>query len=324
MKFNSDMSAAKAAVIGLMLLVLAVSCFGQKEGDGVRRSVETGVDQYELGPGDVLDVRIFNRPLLSRDSVRVDDRGMISLPLINEIKASCRTESELADAIGQAYLEYLKNPHVEVFIKDYQSKPVVVVGAVKEPGRFQMQRRVHLIEIISIAGGLTEQAAGRIQVTHSADRPGCSSTSEGESVEWYEMKDLLANSPGGGAIVQVRPGDTINLLEADKIYVIGNVTNPVAIPLKQDVTISQAIAMAGGALPASKLDEVRVTRQPPGSPRSEFIVNLNAVKRNSAEDIRLQGNDIVEVRTSTGKKIIQSLLNSIAPSVSRLPVRVIP
>jgi len=129
--------------------------------------------QYLIGVGDVLDIRIYNRPLLSRDSVRVDGKNMIRLPLVGEVKAGCMTESSLAEAITHHYLEYLKNPNVEVFIKDYQSKPVMVIGAVKEPGQFQMRRQVRLLELVSLAGGLTETADGRMQVKHSLDVPTC-------------------------------------------------------------------------------------------------------------------------------------------------------
>ena len=318
---------SKGALCFVALLTGSLGCHGQSTQvtpDNPGSAEIANASQYQIGPGDVLDIRVYNRPLLSRESVRVDENGTIRLPLINEVRAACLTEGELADSITTSYREYLKHPHVEVFIKDYQSKPVVVVGAVREPGRFQMQRRVHLVEIISLAGGLTEQAAGRIQVTHALDQGMCSARDAGEQVEWYEMKELLASHSNRKAIVPVRPGDTINLLEADKIYVIGNVVNPVAIPLKEEVTISQAVAMAGGTLPASNLDSVRVTRQSAAGPRGEIIVNLKAVSQKKAEDIRLQGNDIVEVQTSTGKRIMQGLLNSIVPTATRLPLRIIP
>lgn len=311
------------ASIAFIAMIGVPACFGQADPGAVRVAAAQSVDHYQIGPGDVLNIRIFNRPLLSRDSVRVDEHGMIRLPLINEINAACQTEGSLAEAIGKAYLEYLKTPHVEVFIKEYQSQPVVVVGAVREPGRFQMQRQVHLVEIISLAGGLTENAAGRVQVTHSTENRMCNSGEAKEQVEWFEMKDLLASKTTGNADIPVRPGDTINLLEANKAYVIGNVINPVTVPLKEEITISQAIAMAGGTAPDSNLDRVRLTRNGAAGPRGEIIVNLKAISRNEAEDILLQGNDIVEVSSSSGKKFMRGLINSIIPTMSRLPVTVI-
>jgi polysaccharide export outer membrane protein len=310
-------------IIATFAALAATSINGQVTAGAIRTSEASESDLYQIGPGDVLNIRVFNRPLLSREAVRVDERGMISLPLINEIPAACLSEGQLAESIGKAYLEYLKNPHVEVFIRDHQSKPAVVVGAVRAPGRFQMQRQVHLVEIISLAGGLTENAAGRVQVTHSAAGQSCGQSEPKESVEWFDMNELLANNASGNAVVPVRPGDTVNLLEANKAYVIGNVINPVTVALKEEITVSQAIAMAGGTAPDSNLDRIRVTRSGADGPRGEIIVNLKAIKRNQAEDIRLHANDIVEVSSSNGKKIMRGLLNSIIPTVSRLPVTVI-
>ena len=94
-------------------------------------------ERYRIGPGDLLDVRIFNRPQLSRDAVRVDAKGVIRMPLIEEdIQAACLTESELAKEVAQRYRKYQRNPQVDVFVKEYNSQPVAVIGAVDKPGRF--------------------------------------------------------------------------------------------------------------------------------------------------------------------------------------------
>jgi polysaccharide export outer membrane protein len=287
-------------------------------------------EQYLIGVGDVLDVRIFNRPLLSRDAVRVDGRNMIRLPLIGEVRAGCMTESSLAQEIAHHYLEYLKNPNVEVFIKDYQSKPVMVIGAVREPGQFQMHRRVRLLELISLAGGLTDAADGRMQVKHSSEVPGCAANAVATStmpaeIEWYDVAKLLKERANETS-PYVQPGDTINLLEADKIYVVGNVVKPSIIPLKEKVTISKAIAASGGTLPDSKLDKVRILRQtgPDAAEKTEILVDLKAINKREAEDVALSANDIVDVPTSTGKKFLRGLMNSIGPTASRGVVRVIP
>jgi polysaccharide biosynthesis/export protein len=298
--------------------------------------VRTAADeQYLIGVGDVLDVRIFNRPLLSRDAVRVDGRNMIRLPLVGEVRAGCMTESALAESISQHYLEYLKNPNVEVFIKDYQSKPVMVIGAVREPGQFQMHRRVRLLELISLAGGLTDAADGRMQVKHSLEVPTCAaggtdgdsvSKSTASEVEWYDVAKLLKSGANAENSPYVQPGDTINLLEADKVFVVGNVVKPSIIPLKEKVTISKAIAASGGTLPDSKLDKVRILRQTgqDAAEKTEIFIDLKAINKREAEDVALMPNDIVDVPSSSGKKFLRGLMNSIAPTVSRGAVRIIP
>src|SRR6266513_4560033 len=90
-------------------------------------------DRYRICAGDVLDIRIYNRPQLSREAVRVEGSGMIRMPLIeSEIQAACRTEGELARDITTKYTKFYRNPQVDVFIKEYHSKQVAIIGAVNE------------------------------------------------------------------------------------------------------------------------------------------------------------------------------------------------
>jgi polysaccharide biosynthesis/export protein len=335
--------------LAVWFLILTAAVAAQVRIDEARTSTETMIatgderaNQYRIGAGDVLDIRVYNRPQLSRDAIRVDARGLIRMPLLEkDIQAGCRTDSELAAEIVRLYLEYLRNPHVEVFIKEFQSKPAAVIGAVREPGRFQMQRKVRLLELISLAGGPSEQAGGRIQIKHDptirpcreddapetpengARDPLLAAVSD-ESVTWYEFDELLR---GAASDINpfVRPGDVVNLVEADKVYVVGNVVKPSVIPLKDRVTLSQAIAIAGGTLPDTSFDKVRVVRRSAdGAGKTELVFDLKAISKRKAEDIVLQSNDIVEVPSSSGKKFLRGLLNTIGPTISRLPVRVIP
>src|SRR5262249_54541710 len=110
-----------------------------------------------------------------------------------------------------------------------------------------------------------------------------------------------------------------------QVYVVGNVYTPKTLSLKEPLTISRAVAMAGGAMRDSKTDKVRLIRRQPGATTAdEKLVDLDAIKRKHAEDIALQPNDIVEVPESTGKSMIRSLLGVVAPAAGQLPVRVIP
>jgi protein involved in polysaccharide export with SLBB domain len=107
--------------------------------------------------------------------------------------------------------------------------------------------------------------------------------------------------------------------------VVGNVSSPLTISLREPITLSRAIAMAGGVKQDTKKDKIRVLRQEPGSTtKKEIIVNLSAIEKKRAEDIELQPNDIVEVQTSEGKALLRSLIGGAGSSVSQLPIRVIP
>lgn len=288
-------------------------------------------NRYRIGPGDVLEVRVFNLPQLSREAVRVEGNGMIRMPLIEgEIRAACRTESELASELARLYTEYRKNPQVDVFIKEYNSQPVAVLGAVNTPGRFQLQRRVRLLELLAFAGGPAERAGRNIQVIHSSplltceqEGPGLSSAAaDAPDVSSYRLNDLLQGDIRANPYI--RPGDVVTITEAEQVYVVGNVLKPSTITLKEKVTVSQAVAMAGGLLPDSATERVRIIRQEAGrNAKTEIIVDLKAINRRSAEDVALQPNDIVEVPTASGKRFLRTLLNGVIPSAARLPVQIV-
>ncbi len=296
-------------------------------GVAARANTPSPDDRYRIGVGDVLEVRVFNRPQLSREAVRVEGDGMIRMPLIEtEIQAACRTESELAQEIARLYLEYQKNPQVDVFVKEYNSQPVAVMGAVNTPGRFQLQRRVRLLELLAFAGGPAERAGRSVQVIHNPPSFTCdtpAASAEEISVNSYRLYDLMQGDARSNPYV--RPGDVVTITEAEQAFVVGNVLKPSIIPLKDKVTVSQAIAMAGGALPDTQSNRVRVVRNDPRTNgKMELIVDLKAVARHQSEDIALQANDIVEVPTAGGKRFLRNLLNGLIPSVGRLPIRAIP
>jgi polysaccharide export outer membrane protein len=298
---------------------------------GMISSAASSDDRYRMGPGDILDIRVFNRPLLSREAVRIDGRGVIRMPLIEgDIHAACLTEAELAEEIATRYLKYLRNPQIAVFVKEFQSQPVAVIGAVNSPGRFKLQRQVKLLELLTFANGPADRAGQTLQIIHSGDLSLCEKTATANpddvvasSFDSYKLSDTLRGEDRANPYV--RPGDIISLPDADQIYVVGNVYQPKAIALKEPITVSRAIAMAGGEQRDTKRDRVRIVRQLPGSTtKHEIYVDLKAIEKRQGEDVALQPNDIVDVPTSAGKSLLRSLMGTVVPMVSQLPTRVIP
>ena len=286
-----------------------------------------GSEGYRIGPGDVLEIRLYKLPDLSREALRVEESGTIRMPLIEQdIQAACRTEGELAKEIATRYLPLMRNPQVDVFVKEYHSRPVAVIGAVNTPGRFQLQKRIRLLDLLSFAGGPAERAGGNIQVVHSGSYASCEparpGSTDGLGLSVFKLNDTLAGHARSNPFV--RPGDVITLLEVEQIYVLGNVMRPSNFPLRQRITLSQAIALAGGTLPDSASDRVRILRQKPdGINKEELVVNLKAISKRQAPDVVLQPNDIVEVPTASGRRLLRNILEGVVPGVARLPVRVI-
>ena len=284
-------------------------------------------DRYRIGPGDVLDVRIYNRPQLSRDGVRVEGSGMIRMPLIEgDIKAACLTEGELAKEISTRYARFYKNLQVDVFIKEYQSQQVAVIGAVNDQSRFKLQRRVRLLELLTYAKGPSTRAGQTINIVHSSTASACKQTDENDSSSVftsYKLSEVLQGDPKSNPYLEA--GDIVTIPEADQIYVVGNVISPVTIPLREPITLTRAIAMAGGLKQDTRKDKIRVLRQDPGTTiRKEMTVDLSAIEKKSSEDLALLPNDIIDVPTSAGRSFLRGLFQGFVPSVGQLPVRVVP
>ena len=272
---------------------------------------------YVIGPGDKLEIHILGRPQLTRDSVQVDSQGRIRMPFLKEpVAAACATESDLENELAKRYAEYLIDPQITVAVREYSSKAVELVGAVTKPGSFQLQREVRLRELLSIAGGLRPNAGMFAQLVHDESAPLCEpmtgdaaapETREETTVSSINLYELMR---GQGANPLVRPGDFIHVPEADQAFVVGHVVKPTAIPLTQPMTVSRAVAMAGGRQPGSK-DHVRLIRPNPGGTAStEIRVDLKAIEQRAAQDVELLPGDIVDVPVSQGKQLLRSVIYS--------------
>ena len=304
----------KVLVIGI-LLVAAVSAQAQQD------------DRYRIGAGDVLDIRIYYRPQLSRDAVRVEGNGMIRMPLIEtEIQAACLTEGELAKEIATRYTKYYRNLQVDVFIKEYHSRQVAIIGAVNDQSRFELQRRIRLLELITYAKGPSAKAGQTINIVHSTSSAACKQPTENDDVtafSTYKLSDVLEGKPESNPFLEA--GDIVTVPDADQVYVVGNVFMPLTIPLREPITLTRAIAMAGGPRQDTKKDKIRIVRQEPGAQtKKEMLVDLSAIEKRQAEDIQLQPNDIVDVPASAGRSLLRGLIGGGTQSLTQLPVRVIP
>jgi polysaccharide export outer membrane protein len=138
----------------------------------------------------------------------------------------------------------------------------------------------------------------------------------------FRLSDILKGDDAANPYLE--PGDIISMPEAEQAFVVGNVFKPTPINLKEPVTVMRAIAMAGGIMPDTKLNRIRVIRQPqPGSAEQEIFVDLSAGQNHQKENIVLQPGDIVDVGTSGGKRFFRTLFSAFAPALASAPVRVI-
>jgi polysaccharide export outer membrane protein len=290
-----------------------------------------GIRNYLLGPGDVLDVRVFGQPELTA-LVEVDSDGNISsLPFLEApIPAKCRTEKAVQKDIAAAYAKYLKNPQVSVRIAERKSRqPATVFGAVRQPTRVQMQRKIRLNELVVVSGGFTERASGTIQILHTeplmCPQPGeeaLAAPIDGTKIPFQIVKlsDLKAGKTEANPII--RPGDYIMVTEAEPVYITGSVIAPQGIFLRDQLTLSRALAMVGGVRKEAKVSEVKIYRQKPGAQDQEtIVVDYGAIKKNKKPDIFLQAFDVIEVPEAgifSPSRIGQTLIGAASGSLGNV------
>lgn len=289
-------------------------------------SARNSDDRYRIGPGDLLSVTTLDYPQLSSDAIRVDSRGMVLLPLVDgEVQAACLTEGELAQEITKRYLKFIREPQVKVFVKDYQSQNVAVIGAVNAPGRFQLQRRLRLLELLSFVGGPSGQAGRSIQIFHAGSSVVCEGGSEanGEQLVSLSLSQTMRGEDAANPYIVA--GDIVTVPDADQYFVMGNVAKPAAYALKDKVSLTQAIVMAGGALPGSTTDHVRILRERPGAPgRQEIVVDLKQAMNVGTGEVFLEPNDIIEVPKKGGLTAsLKTVFRTMIPTLTSLPLRVI-
>jgi polysaccharide export outer membrane protein len=290
-----------------------------------------GIRNYLLGPGDMVDVRVFGQPDLNA-VVEVDSDGNISsLPFLESpIPAKCRTDKEIQKDIAKAYAKYLKNPQVSVRISERKSRqPATVNGAVRMPNRFLMQRSLRLNELMAASGGFTERASGTIQILHTeplmCPQPG----EEAEALpidatkiplQIVKLSELRAGKLRANPVI--RPGDYILVTEAEPVYITGSVIAPQGIFLRDQLSLSRALAMVGGVRKEAKTSDVRIYRQKPGATDQELIrVDYAAIRKNQKPDFFLEPFDIVEVPEAgifSPGRIGQTLIGAASGSLSSM------
>jgi len=257
---------------------------------------------YLLGPGDVVEIKIFGQPDLGSNAAVDSDGNLSSLPFLDPIPAKCRSEREVQKDIAVAYGRLVKEPQVSVRILERNSRtPASISGAVRQTTKVPMQRTQRLNEVIAAAGGFTEKAAGTIQILHTEavmcpDRGDESESMpiDGSAIPFQVVK--IADLQKGVSNPFIRPGDLILVTEAEPIYISGSVVSPGGIMMREDLTLSRALAMVGGPRKDADLSEIRIHRQKPGSLEQEIIkVNYAAIKKNETPDIFLKPYDVIDV-----------------------------
>ena len=274
-------------------------------------------EDYWLGPGDVIEINIFEWELSERTKtvpVRIAQTGIVSLPMIGDLQASGKTVWQVKKEIEDRLREggYIRRPQVSIIIKEFQSKKIAVVGAVRKPGVYVIERNVTtLLDILSLAGGLSEEAGQMLYVirreasepaaaTATATTQAATDQPSGQpskpitiTIDLHELMEQCNLSLN----IVLHSGDIISVPQAERFFVYGYVNKPGAFNLSKPTTVLEAVAIAQGVDNERGSPEYCVLKRRPQGGSEELIpIDLEAIRKGKKSNLYLQPNDIIDVR----------------------------
>jgi len=265
-----------------------------------------------LNGGDLIDVQVFSTPELS-GHLRVDQNGLITLPVGGEIDVRGLTAKQLGRAIEKRLksAQLMQDPHVSVLVSEYVTQKVTVLGQVKKPGPFPFFGNQSLYDVLSAAGGVSQDAGSTITISHRND-------SEPPEI-------IQVHSPNFSAVqhnTQIAPGDTIVVSQADPVYVVGSVGRQGSFPILNGVplTVLNVLALASGLSPTAAGSKASIVRQTPNGEVTTIPLNLDRILNRKAPNITLEAADILVVPSSSRKTFVQLALPSLTNSVTSAAV----
>ena len=291
-------------VLGILTLSVATFALAQAQ---VRPSLmeevgRTNLPALKLGTGDLIAVSVYDAPELTR-TIRVEGDGTIRLPLLTEsVKAAGLLPRELEAGLTQALKseEILVEPVVKITVVEYHSRPISVMGAVRKPVTFQADGVVTLLDALSRAEGLTDDAGAEILVTQDG------------AVQRIAVKQLL-NVADPSVNLRLTGNEEVRVPVAGKVFVVGNIRKPGAFSVRDpgDVTVLKMVALSEGLMPYSEKIAYIVRRQE-GEKTREIPIELAKIMERKSPDVALEIGDILYVPDNKSRRTTMSIVDRVA------------
>ncbi len=237
-------------------------------------------EDYIIGPGDVVRVTVYDNNDLETVT-RVSDTGAIILPLLGPVNVNRLSISQASNKIADLYSDgYIINPQVSIFVQEFRSKKVIVLGQVNRPGLIELSGPTTFLELLSKAGGLAPDYGEFATIKRNVDGTATS------------MKVNIKALTQGGDMSQniaIREGDTIYITKAGMCYVTGEVNQPDAYRCDGAATVLKLITLAGGFSGKASRSSVRIIR---------IIDGKKTIFKNVPMETPLQAEDVIVVPES--------------------------
>jgi polysaccharide biosynthesis/export protein len=283
---------------------------------------------YQVGPEDLLGIVVFGQDDLNRE-VRVNGQGEITMPLVGVVKVAGLTPTQIEARLEKLYnANYLVNPQITVTVKEYRHQGVAVTGAVAKPGTYEIIGPRSLLEVLAMAGGFINQgyptgggaqAGDIVEVIRHQSAAALAKEMKASPAKPFSPKTQtlvinlhrLVSGQDPQLNIPIRNGDVVHVPFAGTAYVLGGVRKPGNVAVKENITVSQAVAMAGGINPILGTDNITIMRFNAHGKPIRLHTNLNDIIARKDPDIPLKDNDVVVVNESGVKKtlyVIRTLL----------------
>ena len=291
--------------LGLGLGLAAALGLGLSGPPGVRAqdngdNVSVDAD-YRVGPGDVLEVEVYDDPDLS-GLVTVQHGGEISFPLLGDVEVNGLTAREVRETLTLLLAkDYLVDPQVAVSVKEHRSQWITLVGEVVRPGKYFLQGSKTLLELLTEAGGFTPQASGEVVVSRrdAPETPEGGENGGNEPVRIFLSPDQPPAEQKAGLSLQLRNGDIVTATSTPFFYVSGEVKNPGSYPITPGLTVLKAVSVAGGLTKFGSKGKVEILRKGSQSEPERIKVDLGDIEGGKKPDVPLEAEDIIKV----GKRV---------------------
>lgn len=219
---------------------------------------------YRVGPSDELKISVFDEPALS-GPFRVDADGSIPYSLVGRVAVAGKTVREIEQLLTARLLDgYVRQPRVTVEVAQFRSRKVFIMGEVRTPGQYALDGDVTLLEVLALAGALTESAGEQISVRRAkepATRVGAALPDDPATVEVVRVSLPELQSGRMSSNLVLQDGDTIIVPAAPRVFVTGHVRTPGAVVLRGRLTVQQAIALAGGLTERGSNRGIKIRRE---------------------------------------------------------------
>jgi polysaccharide export outer membrane protein len=291
-----------AAASEVVAIPLPTVVNANKVDDSSASPAEVAAHEARIGPSDTLEVRVFGVPEMSQE-LRVSNAGKIVLPMIGQVSVQGLTTAEVEDKIAATLRNggFMNDPQVNVSAKELHSAAVFVTGEVGKPGIYPVFGSCRLLDIITIAGGVTPKSGHLVTVTRG-DKAGSSINVDISSRD-----------------VEVFPGDTVKVTKAGVVYVLGDVGHASGFIIENRLTVLEALALAGGTGKDAKIGRARIIRKGPQGVE-ELPIPLKEILKAQKEDMELLAGDVLYVPTSEGKAAVRLAANSIIQGATMLAI----